>query len=187
MSRPHSEQHVRNQRESWMRRATFLAALLAFASGGLSWASGDAGFASLEAEVLRLVNVERAGKKLPLLDHDERIADVARSHSKAMASGRRPPGHDGFEERWTKVTTLIGASTAAENVAIIPGDTTTPGEMAVDSWMKSKDHRSNMLDDYRYSGIGIARAQDGKLFMTHLLVGARNTAQLRGSTRFGNE
>ena len=118
------------------------------------------------------MNEQRKEKKRPPLAHDARVADIARAHSDAMASGRIPPGHEGFDARWTQVTTLLGAREAAENIAIIPHDAKAPAQMAVETWMKSKLHRDNLLDDYRFSGIGIAKASDGKLFMTQIFVGA---------------
>lgn len=133
----------------------------------------------LEFEVHRLINVERINKGLKPLNWDERIAQIAREHSKDMVnrnffSHDNPEGKDptdrgnnhGYYCR--KDYGSYYTYGLAENIAQTPihsnvlgcGSTTTLKTLAnciVDGWMKSAGHRENILTNtYTETGIGIA-------------------------------
>ncbi|HEY8387678.1 MAG TPA: CAP domain-containing protein, partial [Parasegetibacter sp.] len=72
----------------------------------------------MEREILQLINKHRLGKNLAALNMDGEIAASALSHSKNMADGKVPFGHDGFSERVAGLRKQInGADSWAENVA----------------------------------------------------------------------
>ncbi len=54
---------------------------------------------SMEQSVLTKINQYRASRRLPPLTLDSQISAQARSHSQAMASGRVPFSHNGFQQR----------------------------------------------------------------------------------------
>ncbi len=56
-------------------------------------------YGALEQSAHEQVNQYRASLNLPPLKLDPRISEVAREHSKAMASDRATFSHDGFEQR----------------------------------------------------------------------------------------
>ena len=107
----------------------------------------------LEAEMLILVNKERAIKGLKPVKADEELAKVARKHSMDMFvrgyfSHYTPEGKDPFDRmRNDKIIFL----TAGENLAL-----SQTLDMAHDGLMKSPGHRANILNPtFGRLGIGI--------------------------------
>ena len=108
------------------------------ATGGGSSSSGD------EAEVLRLVNVERAKVGCQALKANATLAAVAQAHSKDMAVNgyfdhNSQNGTTPFQ-RMTKAGYTY--SLAAENIAA--GQQTPAAVM--DAWMHSAGHKANILN-----------------------------------------
>lgn len=91
---------------------------------------------SLEQAVLTQINQYRAGRKLPPLTVDSRISEQARLHSQAMASGRVPFSHNGFQQRVQTIARTLPYSRAAENVAYNQGYS-DPVRQAVQGWLQS--------------------------------------------------
>lgn len=73
-------------------------------------------------------------------------------HSKNMAEGTVPFGHDGFNDRMKKVPFFIRSF--SENVAYNHnmGD---PCETAVIGWINSPGHRKNLLSESTHCAIGV--------------------------------
>ena len=124
-----------------------------------------------EAEVFDLVNRERSRARLGTLEWDDRLADLARDYSRRMA-------REGFFDHYDPSgRTVIDRAQAAhikhwsvigENLFVCddhPYFATT----AIRGWMKSPTHRTNMLDrGWTATGIGIATARDGSIFITQV-------------------
>ena len=92
------------------------------------------------------------------LKWDEKIAEVCRQHSMAMAN-RGSIGHDGFSSRLSQ----IGCG-GAENVAMFGGGSSNPtsvGQKFTDMWMNSPGHRNNIMGGYTKTGIGIVTTSSG--------------------------
>ncbi|HVE93144.1 MAG TPA: CvpA family protein [Actinomycetota bacterium] len=115
--------------------------------------------AAAEKELLKLVNEERTSRKLKPVKWDQRLADVARSHSRDMYTkgyfahasleGIRP------SERLQKAK--IGFVVSGENLALAP---TVP--LAHRGLMNSPGHKRNILDpDFSALGIGIFNGPKG--------------------------
>jgi uncharacterized protein YkwD len=85
-----------------------------------------------------------------------------------MASGRKNFGHGGYNQRVLQVRKSLNSFTSlvAENVAY----GATNGKQAVDIWKNSSAHRKNMLGNYKYIGIGVARSRRGIIYYTQILV-----------------
>ena len=108
---------------------------------------------SQEKQMLELINQERIKNKLPELKFDDKLAKVARGHSKEM-----------FEfSYFDHVSPITGSPAdrinnaqinylmAGENLAYAPDL-----QAAHDGLMNSPEHRDNILSkDYTYVGIGI--------------------------------
>ena len=114
-------------------------------------------------EFVRLVNAKRLAAGCPKLKWDDRIAAVAQEHSRDMVSRNffshtNPDGMDPFER--LKESNLP-YSAAAEDLALGP----RTGKEVYDSWLKSPEHRRNMLD-CRYTRHGVGRAGNR---WTHIL------------------
>jgi len=149
---------------------------------------------SMERRVFEWINIERAKVDLPALKWDERLADVARAHSRDMAErhyvshltpeGKTPTDRGsavGYECR-----TLIGPYIyvgLGENIfqnnlysrAILRGlhvvyEWNTEDEIvrtSVKGWMDSPGHRSNILKaTFEKSGVGVAFSEDAKVLIT---------------------
>ena len=117
-------------------------------------------------DVLSYTNQFRRSKgKAELIMRDDLNA-IARKHSENMAKGRIGFGHDGFDQRHSQVKRIFKSCTMAENVAYGASD----GREAVKIWKNSSGHRSNMLGNYKYIGIGTAKDRRGTIYYTQIFV-----------------
>lgn len=144
---------------SFVVTVTLIAALCAFAQ---AQSQG-------ESEVFGLVNRERARARLGGLAWDDGLARVARDYSRRMA-------REGFFDHYDpngktvidRAARLKNWSSIGENLFVCdeqPYFATT----AVRGWMRSSTHRMNMLDrNWTATGIGIATARDGSIFVTQV-------------------
>ncbi|NLU69771.1 CAP domain-containing protein [Streptomyces sp. HNM0574] len=135
------------------------------ASGGGAPASpaGDGGTSGpakgVEAEVLRLVNEERAEAGCKAVTADSGLARLAREFSTDMAerdffSHTTPDG----KSPWDRAEALGIPRLGGENIARGQAD----AEAVMESWMNSPGHRENILNcDYRTLGVGVHLAEGG--------------------------
>jgi uncharacterized protein YkwD len=118
-------------------------------------AKPPAGNTSYEAQVVTLVNQERAKAGCQALTVDSRLTAAARGHSQDMAT-RNYFDHNTPEgvTPWTRITNAgYRYSAAAENIA--EGQTTPASVM--DAWMNSPGHRANILNcGLKNIGVGLA-------------------------------
>lgn len=126
-------------------------------------------FAALEQSIHKQINQYRQSRNLPPLTLDARISEQARLHSQAMASGRVPFGHQGFEQRVEVINRVIPYRGVAENVAYNQGYR-NPDQQAVQGWIKSTGHRINIEGQYKLTGIGIAKNAKGEYYFTQIFV-----------------
>ncbi|MCC7564788.1 MAG: hypothetical protein KO206_00710 [Methanomicrobiaceae archaeon] len=143
--------------------------------------------AAIEQAVFALTNEERADAGTPALLWDERLAAIAREHSRDMAEndffshdnlrGEDPTARaerhgyptrkdlgggwytDGIAENIGKMPTgnVIGIGHVARDADAI-------ARALVDSWMESPGHRGNMLEA-GYDRLGVGVAYDGKYYV----------------------
>lgn len=117
----------------------------------------EASVSSFEAEVIRLVNIERSKNGLSPLTHDWELSRVARYKSQDMKdknyfSHTSPTYGSPFD-----MIKSFGISyrSAGENIA--KGQTTP--QMVVNSWMNSQGHRANILNkSYTHIGVGYVKS-----------------------------
>ncbi len=131
-----------------------------------SWES----FPDMEKQAFDLVNQYRVSKGLPAMEWSDIIADIARTHSRNMASGSVAFGHDGFADRFNQIGKKIAASSGAENVAWSL-NYSDPAQVAYEGWLNSPGHLENIeTAKYNISGMGIAKAADGKYYFTQIFI-----------------
>ena len=146
---------------------------------------------ALEHRIHDLVNSERRTNHLRPLTLDSRLSDIARAHSRDMAargffSHKNPDGKDPQERAnaagyschslgenifqnnlYSRVTTIGNRKSY---------DWNTPEKIAttsVNGWMSSSGHRHNILTrHYDRTGIGVAIAGDGKVYITQMFCGS---------------
>lgn len=115
------------------------------------------------AALARMVAALRASEGVPALAHDERLDALARAHAEKMRDGHAVAhdlGDGDFRDRFEAEGTL-GARAVGENVAHAP--TVALAHRALHA---SPSHRINLLrGDYTHLGIGIARAEDGSVYV----------------------
>ncbi len=151
--------------------------------------------AELESEIHLLINNERQKNGIPALQYDVALSDIARSHSRDMATrnyfSHDNPEGDGPTERAIKASYNVHKELGggwysdgiAENIfqnnlydsvtyynGIPVYDWNSQSEIAfatVNGWMNSPGHRQNILNSgYDKEGIGIAISSDDKVYIT---------------------
>lgn len=148
----------------------------------------------LEKRVHELTNRERNQRNLASLMYDDELADIARSHSLDMAE-KDYFAHDSLSgedasDRGVKVGYdciktyadyytfglaeniyqgwLFSSTTYVNGVPINNWNSQEEiAVIAVNGWMNSQGHRENILEEsYDREGIGLAIAEDGKVYVT---------------------
>lgn len=126
-------------------------------------------FTALEQSIHQQINQYRQSQNLPPLKLDSRISEQARAHSQAMANGRVPFSHQGFDQRAKTINSKIPYREAAENVAFNQGYK-NPDRQAVEGWIKSNGHRHNIQGNYNLTGIGIVKNAQGEYYFTQIFI-----------------
>jgi uncharacterized protein YkwD len=125
---------------------------------------------SLERQAFNAINAERVKKGLAPLLWDGELCRVARRHSENM--GRLNffdhVGPDG--SNLLNRISGIDWKSLGENIAYNQGQDDPTG-VAIDQWMHSPKHRSNILrGNFTHSAIGIARTSDGRVYLTQVFI-----------------
>lgn len=118
-----------------------------------------------EDVVLKLTNNLRKSRGLSMLKMHPEISKVALHHSQNMANGKVEFGHGGFDKRYDTICIILKYQpVAGENVEY--GASTGKGIYEV--WRDSPPHLENMLGDYKWVGIGIAKSPEGVTYATEI-------------------
>ena len=135
-------------------------------------AASDSPFEQLEQELFTEVNRVRAEHHLIPLSRRSDLDQIAAAHSLDMAqrgyfSHESPEGANPFDR--IKTADIAGMTLAAENLGLT--SETNPTLAIVRSWLKSPDHRRNLLSAaMNATGVGITRDAHGSLVYTQLYV-----------------
>lgn len=127
---------------------------------------------TLERQVFELINRKRAENGLQPLVWSERVAQVARLHSRNMASYNffSHVGIDGKRVDSRANSTGVSWRSIGENIAYNRGFG-SPVERVVEQWMRSTSHRQNLLSGgWKESGVGITLTSDGKYYFTQVFI-----------------
>jgi uncharacterized protein YkwD len=126
-----------------------------------------------ERRAFDLINAERRERGESVLVWDAELTRMARLHSENMA---RLNFFDHIDPQGQNMTMraracgVCGWSAMAENIAYNSGYD-DPAAFAVERWMTSPKHRANLLrQGFTHSGVGVARAADGRIFFTQVFV-----------------
>ena len=125
---------------------------------------------SLERRAFELINSERRSKGGEPLVWDDELCRMARAHSEEMAQQNffSHEGPDGDMVGRARALGIRGWRALGENIAYNQGFD-DPAAFAVERWMGSAKHRANILSGmFTRSGLGIARAADGRIFFTQV-------------------
>ena len=116
-------------------------------------------------EILGLINAHRASIGKPALQKSQVIWEQANAHSRNMASGAVPFGHDGFSARIAAIRAALGSGgSGAENVAM----GYTSAAAVVSGWLGSSGHRANIESSATRTGISAVRSGSGAWYYTQI-------------------
>jgi uncharacterized protein YkwD len=142
----------------------------AFAASAAESAPSEELPLGLERQTFDLINVYRSEHDLPKLTWSPEIAQLARQHSRDMATGEVDFGHGGFGDRMDKLRELFpGMHGGGENV-FESDDTGNLAQFAVATWLKSPPHLHNIRGDFNYSGLGLWRSRTGACYFTQIFI-----------------
>jgi uncharacterized protein YkwD len=113
----------------------------------------------IEQQIFKLVNDHRRSIGAAELVWNETIAEQARLHSRDMADGTVPFGHDGASDRWARIGETIPWRAAAEVIAISGSAADT-----VNAWIASAEHRPWIEGNYDLTGVGVIFGTSGSSF-----------------------
>ncbi|MGH3647159.1 MAG: CAP domain-containing protein [Micromonosporaceae bacterium] len=124
------------------------------------------GDAALEADVIELVNAERAKAGCGAVRFEVKLRTASRGHSADMAAHEElsHTGSDGSSP-WDRAGRAGYDQAMSENIAM--GYRTA--EAVMEGWMKSKGHRDNILNcEAKAVGVGLARTSSGTPYWTQM-------------------
>jgi uncharacterized protein YkwD len=115
--------------------------------------------AAAEADVIDMVNKERAKVGCSPMKASGTLSDLARAHSKDMAArGFFDHTNPDGETPWDRAEQAGVSSLGGENIARGQAD----AEAVMNSWMNSEGHRANILNcDFTTLGVGVHMADGG--------------------------
>jgi uncharacterized protein YkwD len=116
------------------------------------------------AQVLSLLNAERAKVSCPALTEDSALTTAAQAHSVDMSTRKALTHTDASgADPFTRAQAAGVLTLRSENVA---DGQATPDEVVAD-WMQSAKHKANILDcGVSTAGIGVATSADGTRYWT---------------------
>ena len=125
-------------------------------------------YATVEEAIFHKVNDYRAANGLKPLVALPVIENVAQRYSTQMAEHTMPYGHVGLKQRVASIQSKLPLRTSAgENVNWIYNSTDI-AESAFQSWILSSEHLANILGDYTYTGIGLAKSRSNEYYVTQI-------------------
>jgi uncharacterized protein YkwD len=120
---------------------------------------------TLEASIFNYVNRDRKAKGLAPLRLNADESAIATRHSRDMASGTVPFGHEGAAARQQAIRSKLGFLQAfGENVAY--GQQSA--KEVVENWLLSRQHKENIEGNFTQTGIGWAKDANGVLYFTEI-------------------
>lgn len=142
---------------------------------------------SISSRLFRDINAYRRSQGGRDLQRHSGLDKLAQGHSEYLLKHRgsfslngKNVSHFGSEGRFFVARERFKMSSLSENVAASPNS-----QHILQLWKASKDHHKNMLDDWTYSGIGVAVDKDGMIFATQLF-STQNSSQRSIQQRFNN-
>lgn len=126
----------------------------------------------LEIGVGVRINEYRVSTKKPPFESNEKVAKVARGHSRDMARGKVGFGHDGLKKRVAAIGATIEVAGLAENISKHDRSSGFV-DAALGKWLGSPAHKKNIDGDYDLTGVGAAQNADGVVYFTQIFVKKR--------------
>lgn len=118
-----------------------------------------------EETTLNLINRYRDSIGLNKLDKINHISYKSYEHTEYMVE-TNVIGHANFAQRQANLHAALGALKVGENVAF---NYNSP-ESALKAWLKSINHKNNIVGDYTHFGISIRENEIGQKFYTNIFI-----------------
>lgn len=117
---------------------------------------------AIKAQVISLVNAQRAQARLPAMNSQSNLNRAAQDHACDMATNRKMThaGSDGSDLGQRIRRAGYRLRSANENIGMGFAD----AARAVQWWMNSPGHRSNILSRSNDIGVGVAVGSDKRLY-----------------------
>lgn len=119
--------------------------------------------ATIEGEILKLVNQYRKAQHLAPLKFSSYASKLCKEHNDYMISRERI-SHDNFKSRYQKLNKELKVFSAAENVA--SGYKTANKVMK--AWLNSPGHKNNIIGDFTHIGINAKKNSKGVYYFTQI-------------------
>lgn len=133
-------------------------------------------FAQIDPKVKQILDGVNHYRLLHLrapLKLNEKMCQIAATHSHDMAKKVCPFGHSGWDKRFANIRRNVPNSMqAGENVAYGYKDI----ESVVKGWMNSSGHRANILGHYNLTGIAIAYDERHRPYYTQIFAYQENSS-----------
>lgn len=110
--------------------------------------------------LLKQTNNHRQQNNLPILQLNPHLQTLATQHAQAMANNQVNFGHEGFDSRANKIVQQLSATAVAENVALGNDN----ANLIFNNWIESPPHQENILGDFDWLGIGVAKSTTDQQF-----------------------
>ena len=138
-----------------------------------SYKTSKRNFGNEEFEIFELVNSRRQNSRLGQLGWNNDAARMARRYSEEMARGNFFSHYDERGRSVAERAQTFGIrnwSGIGKNLFYCEGYNDF-SNVAVKGWLNSSGHRKNMLNpQWTATGIGIASARDGKIYVTQIFL-----------------
>ena len=139
---------------------------------------------SLTGRVFDEVNSYRLSQGERPLQRHAGLDRLAQKHSEYLRKNRgnfslhgKNVSHNGFDGRALVARMNFEMMNVSENVAAAYHPGASAPEVLVQLWRNSKDHHTNMLENWTHSGIGVVVDSDGTVFATQIF-GAKSYSQM---------
>ncbi len=154
-----------------------LALILLLSLNGCNRATGPSGspprsgdrFEKMERQVFDEINRYRVEQGLAALAWSDAASEQARTHTRNMAEGKIPLGHEGMSQRFDALVKQLRITAFAENVALNKGYR-DPAHDAAKGWIDSPEHHDNIVGNYTLTGVGAGISADGTYYFTQIFL-----------------
>lgn len=114
-------------------------------------------------------NSYRESRRLNRLIAKSGLNKLAQRHALDMAAGRVPFSHEGFQKRAKDAKAYFRRPISmAENCYMATYPSAQIAERCIKGWINSPGHHRNLKGNYTYTGIGVARSDNGTYYVVQL-------------------
>lgn len=118
-----------------------------------------------EQQVMNLINNYRVENGLNALEIIDYVSIKSEEHNNYMIA-TNSVSHNGFVERSEDIIKALRVHKIAENI----GYNYSSAQGVFDAWLRSPEHKKNIVGDFTSFGISIRQSSDNKKYYTNIFV-----------------